>query len=82
MSEASELSAAYGRDVPSRVRLNDEFDAPEWSASGPGDVVKVALPFVDVETDASSLFVELTHRDGEQTLVERVYDHEYEKVEE
>ena len=73
---AGTLKAAYGRDVPLKVTLSDDFDVPLGMQSKPGDVVVVRLPPDEVEVDECSLFVTLEGSDGEPK-VERVYEHEY-----
>lgn len=69
------LQQAYGREVPARVRLTEDFDASEDCLSGPGSWVDVVAPPSDVELDDVSLFVRLETEAG--CRQERLYEHEF-----
>lgn len=76
MFSPEELQKAYGRPVPLRVRLGDEFDVADHLENHPGDIVHVVPPPAGLEVDEVSLFVQLLAKGGNAPITERVYDHE------
>ena len=65
------LREAYGRDVPDRVQLSDDYDAELGSPIKPGVILSVVVPPPNVEVDDVSLWVDAAGKP------ERLYEHEF-----
>jgi len=79
-SSLGELAEAYGRSVPQRVRLREDFDLPDDCGLAVGDVLVVALPPLEDELDLCTLFVWLPAKGDAPPTKDRVYDHEVSAV--